>query len=218
MTAGTVGICAQETGRYSAFAESLAVLQTPAGTTISWAYGDTVAGRNLLVNGMQGDWIWFMDDDHVFEPDLLLHLLAHEVDVVVPVCLMRQQPFFPVERVSMGESLDLKASPMTGLVEVHSAGTAGMLIRRNVLEAMRLGSTSTVPVQVFEKGPTSEDYLFCEKVRSLGFKIHCDLGAQLGHMTATAIWPGRTSEGEACVSFVISDSYLVQVGIADRES
>lgn len=211
---GTVGICAQETGRYSAFAESLAVLQTPSGTAISWAYGgDLVNGRNLLADTMQGDWIWMMDDDHAFQPDLLMRLLSHEVEVVVPVCLMRQQPFYPVERVAEDQAMDMRGAPKEGLVACHSAGTAGMLIRRPVLDRVRAGWAGPI----FEHGDVSEDYLFCARLRELGIPVYVDLGSMLGHMTATAIWPGRGPDGEWCVNFVISDSYLVQVGIAPPE-
>ena len=134
-------------------------------------------------------------------------LLKHNVDVVVPVVLMRQRPFYPVARMSEDEVIDWKQA--SGLVEIHSAGTAGMLIRRKVLDQWHHAYGGPA----FERAPVSEDYLFCERLREIGVPIHCDLGSRLGHLTSTSIWPGHTDEGEACVSFVVSDSYLVKVGI-----
>jgi GT2 family glycosyltransferase len=207
---GTIGVCASDTARFSVFTESLAHIQTPPGSSIAFAYGsDIVNGRNLLVNElMRGAWIWMMDDDHAFAPDLLLNLLAHNVDVVVPVCLMRQQPFYPVERIGEDKALDLTTAAQKGLVEVHSAGTAGMLIRRSVLDRVR----ETFPGPIFEHGDVSEDYLFCARLRELGIPIHCDLGSRLGHATTTVIWPGEAG-GEWCVDFHISDSFSIKVGI-----
>ena len=204
-----MGIPAQETGRYTAFTESMSSLQSPAGTVISWAYGsDIVIGMNHLVDTMQGEWLWLMGDDHAFDPDLLMRLLDHRVDVVVPVCLMRQSPFWPVAKTSADQCLDLTSVPKEGLVELYETGSAGMLIRKSAFRRVR----AAFPGPVFERGDTSEDYLLCSRLRGLGIPIHCDLGSRLGHMTVAAVWPGEV-DGARCVDFQISDSYLVQVGI-----
>ena len=206
---GTVGIAVQETGRYTAFTESMSSLQSPVGTVISWAYGsDIVVGMNHLVDTMQGEWLWLMGDDHAFDPDLLMRLLGHEVDVVVPVCLMRQSPFWPVAKTGADQCLDLTSAAKTGLVELHETGSAGMLIRKSALDRVR----EAFPGPVFERGDTSEDYLLCSRLRELAIPIWCDLGSRLGHMTVAAVWPGEAN-GDGCVDFLISDSYLIQVGI-----
>lgn len=214
MTPGTIGVCANDTGRFTVFTECLAGVQSPEGSAIVFAYGsDIVNGRNLIVDQMHGDWVWMMDDDHAFAPDLLESLLAHDVDVVVPVCLMRQQPFYPVERIAEGKALDLTRAPLSGLLEVHSAGTAGMLIKRSVLDRVKAAYEGPV----FEHGDVSEDYLFCARLRELGIKVHVDLELRLGHATTGIIWPGRQPNGQWCVDFQISDSYLIQVGVEAPE-
>lgn len=215
---GVIGVCANDTGRFSIFAASLAGIQSPPGSQIAWAMGsDIVNGRNILVQErMAGDWIWFMDDDHAFSSDLLMRLLKHEVEVVVPVCLMRQKPFYPVDLVAEGKSLDLTTAKHSGLIQLHSAGTAGMLIRRSVFKKMETKWPGRAP---FEHGDTSEDLIFCGRLRELGIPIHCDLGARLGHVTTTVIWPDETNGPDAqwCVGFQVSDSYLIQVGIEPQE-
>lgn len=213
---GTVGVCAQETGRYTAFTESLTGLQTPPDSVISFRYGaDIVNGMNWLADNMIGEWLFLMGDDHAFHPDLLLNLLEHKVDVVVPVCLMRQRPFAPVVRVDdEGHVIDLARAATSGLVRIHSAGSAGMLIRKPVLDHVR----DAFPGPLFERrADVSEDFLFCERVRGLGFDIHCDLGQTLGHMTATAIWPGKGPDGKWCQNFVVADSFLIQVAMPEQE-
>jgi hypothetical protein len=205
----------QETGRYTAFTESMTGLQTPEGSLISFKYGtDIPNGMSWLADNMVGEWLFIMGDDHCFHPDLLMRLLDHNVDVVVPVCLMRQRPFAPVVRVDdEGHVIDLTKAATSGLVKIHSAGSAGMLIRKHVIDKVR---EKFGPV--FERRPdVSEDFLFCERVRGLGLDIHCDLGQTLGHLTATAIWPGKGPDGKWCQNFVVADSFLIQVAMPEQE-
>jgi hypothetical protein len=207
-SAGSVGVVSNDTGRFTVFTASMVGLEMPPGSGVIWASGsDIVLGRNSCVERMRGEWLWFMDDDHAFEPGLLMQLLSHNVDVVVPVCLMRQKPFFPVELTAEGQALDLTTAPRTGLVELYAAGTAGMLIRRRVFERLE--------PPYFAHGDTSEDFIFCARLRELGIPIHCDLGARLGHVTTTVIWPDVTAGPDPswCVGFQVSDSYMIQVGI-----
>lgn len=214
--AGTVGICVQETGRYTAFTESMTGLLTPEGSSILYQYGtDIPNGMSQLVQKMQGDWLFIMGDDHCFHPDLLMRLLDHQVDVVVPVCLMRQRPFAPVVRVDEeGHVIDLTRAATSGLVKIHSAGSAGMLIRRAVLDDVM----DAWEGPVFERrADVSEDFLFCERVRRLGYEIHCDLGQTLGHMTTCAIWPGIGPEGKWHQNFVVADSFLMQLPVPESE-
>src|SRR3546814_11448924 len=63
-----------------------------------------------------------------------------EVDVIVPPCLKRSPPYDPVvysHQNEKGEYVGYNDLPEHGLVPVHAAGTAGMLIRRPVLDEFR---------------------------------------------------------------------------------
>jgi hypothetical protein len=124
-----------------------------------------------------------MGDDHVFRPDMLLRLLDHDVDVVVPMCVQKHPPFLPVIYDSLGPDgkfnlIDLR-NKEEKLYEVYAAGSAGMLIKRHVLEAMEK--------PIFEFGKigdenVGEDVMFCHKVQEAGFKIYADLSLKLGHL------------------------------------
>jgi hypothetical protein len=199
MTAGTVAVTADEAGRYTQFAISMQGLQIPDGSRTLWQIGNDIAGnRNGACAQLDGDWIWFIDDDHAFSPDLLLRLLAHNVDIVAPVCLRRVQPFLPVACID-ADFLDLDGYGSDGLVEVEHTGSSGMLISRRVIEHV------DAPWFTLHNG-ISEDVAFCRKARAAGFDIHVDLGARLGHITTAVIWPAWDADRERWLTgFTVAD-------------
>ena len=206
---GTIGVCGNDTGRFTAFTMSLAGVQSPSGTELALAVGsDIVNGRNILVDErMSGDWIWFMDDDHAFHGQMLMQLLDWNVDVVAPLCLMRQSPFQPV-----AQPLDLKTVATHGLVQVEKTGTAGMLVRKKVFDRIQ----ARWPGPVFDKSrERSEDYMFCDRLAELGIPIHVDVGQLLGHLATVVVWPGRTAEDVGCVTFQIADQFTVSVEVQE---
>lgn len=183
---GTIGVLSGGRTTEPDFAVALMHQQLPVGTKMLWTKGvDVVGNMNSLVRGMDGDWLWILGDDHVFDPDLLQRLLAHDLDVVVPLCLKRAPPYDPVVYSHQNEDgayvgfVDL---PRRGLAEIHAAGSAGMLVRRHVLE--------TIGDPVFEShGGMNEDLTFCAKVREAGFRIWVDVDSRLGHIGQAAVWP-----------------------------
>lgn len=184
---GTIGVISADLARYSDF--SIALLHTlkPDGTKLLWLKGvDVVSHMNTLVACLQGDWLWILGDDHVFDPDTLLRLLAHDVDVVVPLCLKRTPPYDPVvykEQNELGHYVGAHDLPEHGLHKVFAAGTAGMLVKRRVFEAIDWPPFAT------EGGGLNEDLTFCKKVREAGFDIHVDVEVPIGHISQISIWP-----------------------------
>jgi hypothetical protein len=187
---GTVGLVSQPLARYTDFWLSFQALVRPASTKFVFRQGMDVTGNyNGLVEDMSGDWLWIMGDDHTFAPDILLNLLAHDVDVVVPLCLKKDAPFDPVVYEGQEEREDgliyhhVARLPESGMVEVHAAGSAGMLIRKHVLDAIDR------PVFVTEKGMQNEDLVFCRRVREAGFRIFCDVDQRMGHISPKTVYP-----------------------------
>lgn len=203
---GTVVALASENGRYTRFSICMQALgfNLPAGSAVKWQVGSDIAeSRNQACEEMEGDWIWFIDDDHAFRDDVLMKLLDRDVDIVTPICLRRMQPFLPIPSGMDGNFLDVAAQEPDALVEVLAAGSSGMLIRKRVLDALErpwfaLDHRGELPV--------SEDVNFCMRAREAGFKIHCDLGVRLGHITTAVVWPVYNEDMQAWLTgFTVAD-------------
>ncbi len=198
---GTVVVLSGETGRYTQFAICAQSLShhLPPGSTVKWLLGSDIAeARNQACEQIHGDWVWFIDDDHAFEPDILLRLLTRDVDIVTPLCLRRTQPFLAIPCVDDG-FMDLTRYGPDDLVEVDHAGSSGMLIRKCVIGA--------VEAPWFELGNgISEDVNFCRKARQAGYTIHVDLAVRLGHITTAVVWPVWSEEEQRWLTgFTVAD-------------
>lgn len=163
----------------------------PKNTRIIWPQGADSTGQfNYIADNMSGEWLFIMGDDHMFEPTLLVDLLALELDVVVPLCLKKQAPYDPV--VYGGEEIDdegriwyMQAElPATGIVPIHACGSAGMLIRKSVLDQLSRPIFQTTGAQM------DEDLVLCRKIREeAGVQIHCSVDQRLGHLGFNGVYP-----------------------------
>lgn len=215
--AGVVGVIANDTSRYSLFTVCLTSLRSPVNTIPKWALtSDRILGRNRVVKealDVGAEWLLFLDDDHVFGPELLNRLLAHEKPIVGSLYLQRMMPFAPVAYASKTDDgvyipVDLAAHGPEDLIEVAAVGTGGMLIRSEILHAMN--------EPWFYHGRASEDLIFCDRVYEQGLgPIYCDLGARLGHMSPAALWPSH-SDGSWEVGFALSDGFRLTVPIGQE--
>lgn len=206
MTAGTIGILAQELSRFSSFGYSLDALKRPPGTTSIWSAGTPLANnvieaQNWFVREMKGDWLWILGDDHTFGEDALMDLLAHDTDIVCPVNVMRAPPFHPLIFDNVGKrynwsSLDGKS----GLVEVSACGNAGMLVRRHVFEAMEPPWFEWAP----QGSPyAGSDLAFCWKAWQAGFRVHVDMDTRFGHTTIATFIPVPMGDGSYGVAMQV---------------
>ena len=154
--------------------------------------------RNALVDRfMKSDCtdLLFIDADINFKPHDVLRLLAlsGDKDVVCGAYPRRGG------KTSFFTDIDYDdAGQVTfddGLLRVRRVGTGFMLIRRHVLEKLielhpewryHVDTEDTHHYAVFDfkatpQGYTGEDYLFCDRVREAGFKVHLDPETNLGH-------------------------------------
>jgi len=188
---GTVGLLCGEFSRYSNFTLAMLYLQVPDGSRPCMDPGiDLVRQCNNFVKHVKatdGDFLWITGDDHVFDPQIVMNLAAHGKDVIVPNVKQRSSPFYPVVYSGLddnGVQYKLKFDlPEHGVHQVFAAGSAGMLIRRHVLEAL--------PEKPFSRAEAhlNEDLSFCKLVREAGFTIWIDVDEKMAHMGTMIVWP-----------------------------
>jgi hypothetical protein len=191
---GTIALPTGEIGRFTLFTVSLAATKQPADTHLSvTASASVVENLNTVIRQLRAEdeWVWIIGDDHVWEADCLTRLLAvidenPEIDVLVPLVTKRNPPWHLVvfrdagtyqDGVPQWEPLAWEEIPSSGVFEVDAAGSAGMLIRREVLDAVGepwfANSDGTI---------LNEDVLFCRRARELGYTIYATADVVMGHL------------------------------------
>ncbi|MBT3326723.1 MAG: hypothetical protein HN396_10825 [Gemmatimonadales bacterium] len=143
--------------------------------------------------------LFMLDSDMLYPSDALLQLLASDVDVVAGWGCARTKPFYHNFLIpsATGDFFDVPSTLPTppGLHEVGAVGACGMLIRREVLEAIE------PPWFKFDTDeetgtPMGEDVYFCRKAREAGFKIWCRTDLRYGHLISSVVYPHHQEDGE----------------------
>jgi GT2 family glycosyltransferase len=205
-----IGVPCREQARWTLFWQCLERLERPAGlvTRVYPEYNNSVAkARNTIVREAMGrdgaQAIFWLDDDLVFAPDVLLKLLARPEDLVLGITMMRciidGQPgfrpiwttrdldaagFHPVEEIVTGSN---------GLMKLMSGTSGGVLTRRAVFE--RTTGPWWQMGQLLEPDMYWEDIFFYHKARAAGFDVWGDPTVAFGHYSSMVLWPMQTSDG-----------------------
>jgi hypothetical protein len=197
---GYIGVSAAEQSRTTDFWDSFLGIDCPDGTVVKTGRGANIAanrnGHTRLMLESGAEWLFYVDDDHLFQPDILKRLLAHNVDVVSGLYVHRDAPFLPqmfdVEDEAGRCGHALLSQGERGLVERLSVGAGCLLVRRRVLEALQMPYWTLGQITPDEWG---DDLDFCRRVRVAGFSIHVDLEAPIGHKVIGTLWPQRMPDG-----------------------
>jgi len=153
--------------------------------------------RNECIQRMKGDWLLFIDDDMVWDPDIIGRLIAtrdeHDLDMLGALCYRRSAPHQP--------TLFMREGPTYGqynylerwdddIIEVDATGMAFIVIHKRVFE--RIAGTEMPPydVRVGMKPPNffrwegalGEDLRFCQDARAAGCRIWVDTRLEIGHV------------------------------------
>ncbi len=168
-------------------------------------------GRNQVVREflkLDADWLWMIDTDMTWEPDVLERLIeaAHPTlrPIVGGLCFayMRQETrkFWPTlyAWVPGTERLRrLNKYPLDTLIPVAATGAACLLVHRSVLVEMATRwppprpwfdetpfyDTDTDGNAILASGDEySEDISFCLRAQAAGFPIHVHTGIRCGHV------------------------------------
>lgn len=195
MSTGIIGVSAAETGRYTAFYASLACLQRPEGNIIGmFSTGAVISqNRNRITEAMlkhNADWVLYLDDDQILQPNTLMRLLAADVDIISAHYTKRQAPFNSVlmdKELPDGTFTWKYLNPTDrGIIPVAAAGAGCLLVKRKVIDALEPPYWTLGQINPASWG---DDLHFCSRVRKAGFEIYADLDAPIGHMMTGAVWP-----------------------------
>lgn len=153
--------------------------------------------RNEAVQRMQGDWLLFIDDDMVWQPDAIGRLIAArneiDADIIGALCFRRSPPHQP--------TLYMREEPTAGMynylekwdddiVEVDATGMAFALIHKRVFEAiagtpmpsMEERRALGLPQFFRWQGTLGEDLRFCQDAKAAGCRIFVDTRIEIGHI------------------------------------
>ncbi len=149
-----------------------------------------------------GDWLLWIDADMQWEPeaiDLLLESAdAEKRPIVGGLCfgMMHGRLVPTIYQLAKTDQGDLttyrvESYPRDAVVQCAATGGAFLLIHRRVLEAMRAASFNPAfpwfqETQMGDR-PCSEDLTFCLRAGQLGFPIHVDTRAKIGHHKSTLL-------------------------------
>lgn len=149
---------------------------------------------NFLKTGF--DYLFFADCDHVFRPDTIARLLAHDKPVISGRYHMRKPPYHPVayvkHRFLEGEHCYAPVHFGQGVFEIERGGAGCLLIHKDVLLTIfgRHGHNWFR----YQRGPeaphdftVSEDFWFFKVARELGFTCWLDWSVEAKHLQTMAI-------------------------------
>lgn len=216
---GTIIVAAGVTPRYYEFQMSLEGLHVPAGTKLRIERScDITQNFNKGVKAMIGEWAWFLGDDHAFSSNLLLRLLNHNVDVVVPItpckvppwrpCLMHGpaegEPFWHEDMLLYSWN-ELSSEGLLALPKGDFIGQAGMLVRKSVLD--KLGYPWFKAGQL-DPGRLQEDMMFCHDLQRLGYTVWIDQDVIFDHYFIMGV-TARKHEGLYVPALKNGDTVMV---------
>ncbi len=167
--------------------KSIYDLEVPYGYKIEFQYFygyriDQV--RNLIAEwGKKYDYLFAVDSDIVLPSDTLRKLLYADKDVVSGLYIQRIENTHNLELFSDNRIPyeDIKGK---GLIEVKGCGFGCVLIKSEIFRTMEY--PHFLYTHALDHNDTySEDTYFCDKARSLGYKIYADTTIKCGHIGET---------------------------------
>lgn len=206
---GTIALPTTEIGRFTVFTVSLVGTVQPPGSYLDTkSSASVVQNLNSTLRELRPDheWVWIIGDDHVWPNDTLMRLLTildnhPDIDLLVPLVAKRNPPWPYVLFREAGEHDDGTPRftwlagdeiPETGVFDVDAAGSAGMLIRRHVIDAMDDPWFYSTADETGRVSVINEDVAFCLRARhEHGFRLCATADVTLGHIGVFNVRPFR---------------------------
>jgi hypothetical protein len=203
----TLVIPTSEIGRFVLFTLALAGTVKPDNSLVSMQCSASVTENlNSALRQLHPDHqtVWIMGDDHVWDSSVLMDMLRimdenPEVDILVPLVVKRNPPWHPVivqslgqtsdEGIPMFETVKWEEIPEKGLLEIDAAGSAGMLIKRWVVDELEPPWFYSTPSTNGRTALLNEDFTFCTYAKTIGARIFCTADVVIGHLGVFNVRP-----------------------------
>jgi len=137
--------------------------------------GKTTGSRNRLMETALATkdathFLW-IDDDHVFKPNILCNLLSRKVGMICSLMFQKIPPHYPTIYQVSKESEHLYHCFVKwprAVFRIDGCGFGCVLMTREVAEQVK------PPYFEEQTGQYGQDLHFCYKLRKLGIPIYCD--------------------------------------------
>lgn len=212
-----IGYTTNEYGRRADFHDFLNLLIKPDNTFLLPCHERSPAkARNVLIDAAIDNGcthILIIDDDHTFEPDALVRLLAHDKDIVSGLYFSKPYPHVPV--IFDVDAEDGSCFPIyllkgkRGLIPMVASGFGFLLIKTSIFKKLekpyvRLGELNSEE--------WCDDMGFFNRVRKAGITdIWCDLDCKIGHIGSMIVVPQQSEDGTWYTGYNTAGSQILQV-------
>ena len=155
-------------------------------------FSEHAAARNSLVDNAFGEWLFMLDCDHVFDPDLLGRLLRimkkYDLPVVCGLYQFREEPY-PAVLFTHGASpnkpfelidFNIREFPRDQeIMNIASAGAGCLLVKTEVFARIKaeLGEKPFA-----HRAPLSEDHSFFLRLKELKIPAFCAPWVECHHI------------------------------------
>lgn len=145
------------------------------------------SARNELVSSAEGQWLFMLDTDHTFSPDILERLLhfkkKYNCRVISGIYQYKFKPHAPVLNVwnedgNLVPVLELP-NPCPEVLQVGSVGGGCLLVDRSVYREI-YDKWGCNPFDIITG--LSEDYSFCWRCKELNIPVFCSPVVECHHV------------------------------------
>lgn len=160
---------------------------------------DTRRGRDQLPfdGKVDYDYLFWIDSDVLFEPDQIVRLLNHDVDIVSGCYIMHNNQNYPIVE-TMDDAFFLQhghydfwsrqdlenRQKLGGLIDVAYVGFGFICIKKGVFEKLKYPFFSPRKIRFGDteiEEWASEDVSWCLNVRDLGYRVLIDPQVVVAH-------------------------------------
>ncbi len=189
-----IGVATAEFARRADFYDHFNILTKPANSICTFAHGQSPArNRNIIIKQALDNnctHVFFMDDDVILPPDALTKLLAHDVNIVSGLYLMRNHPHQPIAfdiADERGACVHINLDNYNDdLIEVVATGLGCLLVKTDVFRTMK---EPWIRMGELESDQWCDDLGFYKRARELGYTGWLDKTIHAGHIASLVIWP-----------------------------